>query len=131
VDAHSYEPIIWDHLKTLSDDPQLPDDLTQLRAGNQKADIIASDSTVRIDVEMSNKLDRKVRYLKIYRNDRNLSNEKALIYVHGGAYYGGSAEDTLPFLRLLAAKFNGVIYSVDYSIAPEKPYPAAIEDCLS
>lgn len=21
VDAHSYEPIIWDHLKTLSDDP--------------------------------------------------------------------------------------------------------------
>ncbi|KRK52025.1 esterase lipase [Companilactobacillus kimchii DSM 13961 = JCM 10707] len=131
VDAHSYEPIIWDHLKTLSDDPQLPDDLTQLRAGNQKADIIASDSTVRIDVEMSNKLDRKVRYLKIYRNDKNLSNEKALIYVHGGAYYGGSAEDTLPFLRLLAAKFNGVIYSVDYSIAPEKPYPAAIEDCLS
>ena len=132
VDAHSYEPMIWDHLKTLSDDPQLPDDLTALRAGNQKAEITnTTDSTVRVDVGISERLERRVRYLKIYRNDRNLSTKNALIYAHGGAYYGGTPEDTLPFLRLLAAKFNGVIYSVDYGIAPENPYPSAIEDCLA
>lgn len=131
VDAHSYEPIVWDHLKTLSDDPQLPDDLTQLRSGNQKASLNESDSMVKVDVYISDKLNRQVRCLKIYRNDKNLTTQNALIYIHGGAYYGGSAEDTLPFLRLLANKFNGIIYSIDYGVAPENPYPSAIEDCPS
>lgn len=131
VNAHSYEPIIYDHLKTLSDEPSLPDDLTQLRDGNNHDDITQNEyPNVKVDSEYADALDRHVRYLKIYRHDQNTSS-KALIYLHGGAYYGGTPEDTLPFLTLLATKFNGVIYSVDYGIAPEKPYPTAIEDCLS
>ncbi|KRN99339.1 alpha/beta hydrolase fold domain-containing protein [Companilactobacillus kimchiensis] len=131
VDTHSYEPIIYDHLKNLSDEPSLPNDLTQLRDGNNHDDIPETKyPNIQIDNEYTDELDRHVRYLKIYRKDQITSN-KALVYLHGGAYYGGTPEDTLPFLNLLATKFNGVIYSVDYGIAPEKPYPSGIEDSLA
>ena len=131
IDAHSYEPIIYDHLKNLSDDPSLPDDLTQLRDGNKHDDIPQREyPNVQVDNVYTDALGRHVRYLKIYRNDY-ITSPKALIYLHGGAFYGGTPEDTLPFLKLLATKFDGVIYSVDYGIAPEKPYPTAIEDALS
>lgn len=130
IDKHSYEPLIYDHLKTLPDDPNLPNDLTKLRDGNNHDDILQSQyQNIKITNEFAETLGRKVRYLKIRREDVTAS--KVLIYVHGGAYYGGTPEDTLPFLTMLATKFNGVIYSVDYGIAPENPYPSGIEDCLS
>lgn len=131
VDTHSYEPMIYDHLKNLSDEPSLPDDLTQLRDGNNHNDIPEREyPDVKIDTVYSDSLGRYVRSLKIYRNNQ-VTSSKAMIYLHGGAFYGGTPEDTLPFLKLLATKFNGVIYSVDYGIAPEKPYPMAVEDCLA
>lgn len=131
IDTHSYEPIIYDHLKGLSDEPSLPNDLTQLRGGNSHDDISQREYfDVAVDDEYADTLNRHVRYLKIYQK-ANIDSTKAVIYLHGGAYYGGSPEDTLPFLKLLTTKFAGVIYSVDYGIAPENPYPAAIEDVLS
>lgn len=131
IDAHSYEPLIYDHLKTLSDDPSLPDDLTQLRDGNNHDDIPQKNyPNVAVDEEYTKALNRRVRYLKIYCKDAALAS-KAVVYMHGGAFYGGTPEDTLPFLKLLATKFNGVIYSVDYGIAPENPFPSGIEDVLS
>lgn len=130
IDKHSYDPIIYDHLKGLSDDPSLPDDLTSLRGGNSHDDIpkIKYDN-IQVQSKYANALGRHVRYLEIV--SKGNTSDKVLIYLHGGAYYGGTPEDTLPFLTLLATKFNGVILSVDYGIAPEFPYPSAIEDCLS
>ncbi len=129
VDAHSYDPVIYEHLKKLPDDPDLPDDLTQLRDGNNHNVIQNSYPNVNVENSFTYELGRKVRYLKIFRND--VSSNKALIYMHGGAFYGGTPEDTLPFLTLLATNFAGAIYSVDYGIAPEKPYPNGIMDSLS
>lgn len=131
IDAHSYDPIVYDHLKGLSDEPSLPNDLTQLRDGNNHDEINQREyPDVVVENTYTDSLNRHVRYLKIYQKDCIIS-DKAVIYLHGGAYYGGTPEDTLPFLKLLATKFAGVIYSVDYGIAPENPYPAAIEDVLS
>ncbi|MQS98195.1 alpha/beta hydrolase fold domain-containing protein [Companilactobacillus halodurans] len=130
IPAHTYEPIIYDHLKTLPDEPNLPNDLTKLRDGNVSLNESDKFPNVKVDDEIADALNRKVRYLKIYR-ESFLNSPKALIYLHGGAYYGGTTEDTLPFLKLLAEKFDGVIYSVDYSIAPENPYPTALEDCVT
>jgi len=132
IDSHSYEPLVYDHLKDLSDDPHISHNLLELRSGTKPQgvpDIPYPD--VQVDIEHSIQLGRRVRYLRIYRKGNATSTQKALVYIHGGAYYGGSAEDTLPFLRLLATKFNGIIYSVDYGLAPENPYPSGIEDCLS
>jgi len=131
IDTHSYDPIIYEHLKNLSDEPSLPNDLTQLRDGNNHNDIPQEMySNVTVDEEYTDALNRHVRYLKIYRNDITVDS-KALVYMHGGGFYGGTPEDTLPFLQLLATKFTGVIYSVDYGIAPENPFPSGVEDAFS
>ena len=67
-----------------------------------------------------------VSALKIGSGDQGV-----LLYLHGGAYIFGSAKTH----RRIAAKLAGdntlTAYSVDYRLAPEHPFPAAIDDCLT
>ncbi|MDH3684332.1 MAG: alpha/beta hydrolase, partial [Acidimicrobiia bacterium] len=49
-----------------------------------------------------------------------------VIYCHGGGYALGSPEVAVPITERLARGCS--IVSVDYRLAPEHPYPAAIED---
>lgn|GEM_PF-117815 len=53
-----------------------------------------------------------------------------VLHVHGGAYVGGSAT----FGRAhsaLARRSHVDVVSVDYRLAPEHPYPAAVDDALT
>ena len=52
-----------------------------------------------------------------------------LIYLHGGGYALGSTEVALPITSRLSEGFE--LSSVDYRLAPEHPYPAAVTDCLA
>jgi len=54
-----------------------------------------------------------------------------LLYLHGGAYIFGSANTHRRFAAKLAADNGLTAYSVDYRLAPEHPFPAAIDDCLT
>jgi acetyl esterase len=54
-----------------------------------------------------------------------------LVYLHGGGWVGGSVETHDPFCRLLSEAAVMIVVSVEYRLAPEHPYPAAIEDTLS
>lgn len=46
-----------------------------------------------------------------------------LIYVHGGAFFGGTPFTTENPCRLIAEKADAVVWNVDYGLAPENPYP--------
>lgn len=53
-----------------------------------------------------------------------------LLYLHGGAFMFGDL-DTHRHLCAQLAKVSGCsILSVDYRLAPENPFPAALEDCI-
>lgn len=54
-----------------------------------------------------------------------------LVYLHGGGWVVGSTATHDPFCRLLSAAANIILLSVDYRLAPEHRYPAALEDTLS
>jgi acetyl esterase len=54
-----------------------------------------------------------------------------LVYFHGGGFVLGSLNSTDPLCRLLAAQSGVRLLSVDYRLAPEHPYPAALEDALA
>ncbi|MCH6169737.1 alpha/beta hydrolase [Pseudonocardia alaniniphila] len=54
-----------------------------------------------------------------------------IVYFHGGGFALGSLASTDPLCRLLAAQSGVRVLSVDYRLAPEYPYPAALEDAIA
>lgn len=51
-----------------------------------------------------------------------------ILYFHGGGYVIGSVETHDPFCRRLAAISGYEVVSVEYRLAPEHPYPSALND---
>lgn len=58
-------------------------------------------------------------------------NRPALIYIHGGGWVGGTPFTTENPCRLLAERADAVVFNLDYSLAPEKPFPNGLNDCFS
>jgi epsilon-lactone hydrolase len=54
-----------------------------------------------------------------------------ILYFHGGSYAVGSPETALSLTGNLVARTGFRAYSVDYRLAPEYPFPAAIDDTLA
>jgi acetyl esterase len=54
-----------------------------------------------------------------------------VVYYHGGGWVIGSAADWDASVRTLAAASGCRVVSVDYRLAPEHPYPAAVEDAFA
>jgi epsilon-lactone hydrolase len=53
---------------------------------------------------------------------------KVILYFHGGVYVIGSAATSVPLVGDLARRTGAKAVTVDYRLAPEHPYPAAVED---
>jgi monoterpene epsilon-lactone hydrolase len=59
---------------------------------------------------------------------RQATEGAAILYLHGGAYVLGSAAAYRNFVGQIAARANASIFVADYGLAPEHPFPAAIDD---
>lgn len=53
-----------------------------------------------------------------------------VLHFHGGAYVMGSAASSTEYAGRLSDAVGGACYTVDYRLAPEHPYPAAIDDAF-
>lgn len=54
----------------------------------------------------------------------------AILYFHGGAYALGSAPDSVGLAADVARRVGARAISVDYRLAPEHPFPAAVDDAV-
>jgi acetyl esterase len=52
----------------------------------------------------------------------------ALVYLHGGGWVLGGLDSHGPLCQTLAARSGQAVIAVDYRLAPEHRYPAAVED---
>ncbi len=62
---------------------------------------------------------------------RNSTAESPVVlYLHGGGYFGCSAETHRPLVGSLVSRLHARAFVPDYRLAPEHPYPAALDDAL-
>ncbi|WP_234983332.1 alpha/beta hydrolase [Demequina sp. NBRC 110053] len=54
-----------------------------------------------------------------------------LVFLHGGGLIAGTAEADLDLMAELAHEVGCAVASVEYRLAPEHPYPAALEDVVT
>ncbi|MFD5179726.1 alpha/beta hydrolase [Nocardia sp. NPDC058379] len=69
---------------------------------------------------------------RLYRADDTSpgSATPTLVYLHGGGFVLGTLDGADELCRAITAGSGWTVVSVDYRLAPENPYPAALEDCL-
>ena len=53
-----------------------------------------------------------------------------LLYLHGGGYVAGNLDYAIGFGSMLADKCGIRVFTVEYRLAPEHPYPAALDDAM-
>ena len=56
---------------------------------------------------------------------------RSILYFHGGGFFAGSSMSHRHVLARLAIDAEASVYSVDYSLAPEAPFPAAVDDAIA
>lgn len=66
--------------------------------------------------------------MRSYRPLRQEPGAALLVYFHGGGWMLGNLEGYDTVCRRLAAKAGCVVVSVGYRLAPEHPFPAAVDD---
>jgi epsilon-lactone hydrolase len=54
-----------------------------------------------------------------------------VLYLHGGGYLFGSPKTHRQVLIAMAKAFQAPAYGLDYRLAPEHPFPAAVEDAAT
>jgi len=60
----------------------------------------------------------------------NSTPDTAVLYLHGGGYTIGSSTTHRSLAAHLAHETDTAVYLLDYRLAPEHPYPAALDDAV-
>ena len=120
----------------------LPEDLDMsdpaaLQAGRNAREIFFAQAEDRDDVV---KEDRSIPgpagapdvALRIYRPKDAPAGPLGCVYeIHGGGFVAGSIQMMDPWCQAVAAQLGAVVVSVEYRLAPEHAFPAAVEDCYA
>lgn len=67
--------------------------------------------------------------VRIYRPSRTMAS--LALFLHGGGWSAGSIELADRTCRRLSVASDRVVVSLEYALAPEEPYPAALDDSFA
>jgi len=67
--------------------------------------------------------------VRVYRPDETPT--PTLVFCHGGGWQLGTLDSADGICRRLCRRLDAVIVSVDYRLAPEHPFPAAVADAVA
>lgn len=56
--------------------------------------------------------------------------DAVIIYIHGGGLICGNAYSSRGYASMLAGETRIPVYAFSYRLAPENPFPAAVDDCF-
>ena len=73
----------------------------------------------------------EMRLRKYVPADASAAAEAAILFMHGGGCVLGDIETHDVFCRTLCHDTGATVFSLDYRLAPERPFPAAVEDTVA
>lgn len=65
-----------------------------------------------------------------FNDKKNTNTNKILVYLHGGCFVLGSIQSHQSLASHLSKQLSLPVLFIDYSLAPEKPFPSAIFDII-
>lgn len=104
----------------------------QLRAfnGQLKAQVPPGPEVASVEDQMIGEGDAAFR-VRVYKTAADTP-RAALMYIHGGGWTIGDVEGGYDYLcRDIASQLDIVVVSVDYRLAPEHKFPAAVDDVVT
>jgi acetyl esterase/lipase len=69
--------------------------------------------------------------VRLYRPSSPTRVAPGILWIHGGGYVSGTAAMDDRIARKTAESTGALVASVEYRLAPEHPYPAALDDCYA
>ncbi|THF84180.1 alpha/beta hydrolase [Cohnella fermenti] len=109
---------------------RLPDDLAKVRSFEplpRERSPLVRQSRVRMTGAGGQEM-----LLKIYEPEQRPEAElPALLWIHGGGYILGHPDMEDAICEQFVLEAGCAVFSPDYRLAPDSPYPAAIEDCYA
>ncbi|PZU06823.1 MAG: hypothetical protein DI622_17815 [Chryseobacterium sp.] len=68
---------------------------------------------------------------RLYRPVKDQEIKNIVVWCHGGGFFSGNLDTEHINCLNIAAGSNSIVYSPDYRLAPEFPYPNGLEDCYT
>ena len=68
---------------------------------------------------------------RVYRPERATGSDPTVVFFHGGGFVLCSIESHDAQCREICRRTASVVVSVDYRLAPEAPFPAAVDDAIA
>ena len=62
---------------------------------------------------------------------KEMTGNNVICYIHGGGFVSGSASSSRGYSSMLAVTSGLRVFSVDYDLAPEHPFPAGFNNCCA
>ncbi|HEX5145153.1 MAG TPA: alpha/beta hydrolase [Mycobacterium sp.] len=104
-----------------------PDLLPVVRAGLDERRAAAAQLLATDDLEISDTVTSAGTPVRIYRPG-GVVTQPAVVFCHSGAFVLGNLDTDHRLCVELARRAQCTVISVDYRLAPEHPYPAALDD---
>ena len=81
----------------------------------------------RVDVQQTTSGDIPAEWLR----PADTTDDRAILYLHGGAYTMGSCTTHRALASRVAIASKTPVLQPEYRLAPEHPFPAALQDCVA
>jgi acetyl esterase len=107
--------------------PLTHQELVESRASRPDPELAGSPEPVRVRADLLLPLPGRAVRVRLYR-DRAAAPGPLLLWLHGGGFVGGSLDDVDVTCAGLARRTGLTVLSLEYRLAPEDPFPAALHD---
>lgn len=98
-------------------------------AGSQAHEHTRHTAVVHRDFSISGRMGGEIA-VRSYSPTHSFSPDKLTVYLHGGGWVLGNLETHQQICMDLSHHTGSQVLAIDYRLAPEHPYPAALHDCI-